>query len=809
MAQSFNEVIAATFTPLGYAHSSWCDYDLDGDLDIAVMGQTNLGARTCKVYRNNGDDTFTDMLVALPPLAFGALAWEDYDLDGDMDLAICGIDASGIRQTAIYRNTSGSFANSGISFPGISSGSIQWHDYNYDGYADLLLTGIDGNNLPQTKLFKNTTGSFSEVTSASLRALGNSYALWTDLNGDGRKDLIVQGEDINNTKHCSFYKCLSSGTLVEQTVTGISGLTDGHIAISDIDSDGKTDMAISGFNALGNRTLEVYRNTGNFLFSKVATLTGLGNSAIAFGDSDNDGDPDLIATGESSSGNTTSLYVNNGDLTFSEQSGFTGTFASSVTWADFDKDNDLDFYLSGIGAGSNYSKLSRNLSTTANTPPAVPTNLSESTFEDSVRLSWNAASDLNGGTLGYNVFIGTSKTSQNILSAHSNLASGFHWLVAQGNVGPTTSIRINELPQGKYYWSVQAIDNTYKASAFAPVDSFVICKRFSIGNDTVLCDGDAINLSAGISGDVVNWYSSSTPIIATNLLSIHHSITQNDTIWAQRSNSVSGCVTYDTINIRVNRYPSINPGTDSSICLKASLVLGGNPTATSSVFTNTYRWYPAYGLNDSTLANPTASPLVDTTYYVIVKSGACEADTADVRITIDPLPIVNASADTIIGYGQAAMLSATGANTFSWTPSISLTGALTATPKAQPAETTLYVVTGTNAAGCKDTADVKVSVENRFFIPDLFSPNGDGSNDVFLVYGVGIEKLTLRIYNQSGLEVFSSSDVRELTEIGWDGKQNGKALHGQALLWTMEGKFADGSEVSYKGKKTGSLILMK
>ena len=129
----------------------------------------------------------------------------------------------------------------------------------------------------------------------------------------------------------------------------------------------------------------------------------------------------------------------------------------------------------------------------------------------------------------------------------------------------------------------------------------------------------------------------------------------------------------------------------------------------------------------------------------------------------------------------------------------------------KPTNSGCYQIQAINEFGCKaiDEVCIDVSKDYNIYIPNVFTPNADGNNDVFLVYGMGIQELELRIYNQSGLEVFSSNDVKELTEIGWDGKHNGKSLHGQALLWTMEGKFADGTEVSYKGKKTGSLILKR
>jgi hypothetical protein len=803
-AQSFNEVLEANFTPLSYSSSAWADVDMDGDYDLAVCGSSNTSLRQTTLYRNNLDSTFTDMLVGLPGVSFGSLEFADYDRDGDPDLLISGNTGS-TRILRIYQNTNTTFSLA-HDLDGISNGAAKWSDLDMDGDLDVVAIGSSASGI-STRVFENQNGSFTSVNT-SITPLTGAALVCGDFTGDGYPDVMTSGTDALSNRKFTLYRNNKNLSFTALSVAGIPNVTNGSLAALDIDNDGDLDFGISGQDEFSIRYLMIFKNQGNAVFLNAHSTTGGTSSSIDFGDYDNDGDVDMLATGNTGTFRFNKIFENNGAANFTDiLPPFNDVYSGTATFVDFDKDSDLDVFAMGFDDSGIFAKLYRNKTSTINAVPSVPAIVSDPTSDDSVTLSWSASTD--AGTVSYNVFVGTSKTNQSILSANSKISTGYHQQVSYGNAGYSTSMTLHDLPQGKYYWSVQAIDHSFAASAFAPIDSFIICRKFSLGNDSIICFGLPLIKSVGTAGDVVNWYSYNTPVIATNQFNLNFPITSTDTIWAQRSNAALGCLTYDTIFVEVNNEPVINPGSDSSICKGTSLQLGGSPTASGSIFPYTYKWYPSTGLNDSTLANPTANPLVNITYNAIVQSGDCPSDTEQVNIVVDSNPIISASNDTTIGFGESVNLFATGASSYTWSPSLNVTGPLTANPQVKPEETTVYIVIGQDANGCSDTAKVKVSVENRFFIPDLFSPDGDGNNDVFLVYGVGIQELELRVYNQSGLEVYSSNDVKELTEIGWDGKQNGKALYGQALLWTLEGKFADGTEVSYKGKKTGSLILKK
>jgi gliding motility-associated-like protein len=180
-----------------------------------------------------------------------------------------------------------------------------------------------------------------------------------------------------------------------------------------------------------------------------------------------------------------------------------------------------------------------------------------------------------------------------------------------------------------------------------------------------------------------------------------------------------------------------------------------------------------------------------------------------IRVTVNPLPEVAAISDQSIGAGGDVTLSATGAVEYRWTPEESLDDPTLSAPVASPMKTTIYTVVGTDANGCEDTAQVEVLVQNNLFIPSLFTPNGDGSNDSFKLYGSGIEHISFSVFDQQGNRLYHTENVNQALEIGWDGTAKGKLLKNDIYIWTIDGNYFSGEIVRYQGKSSGIIKLMK
>ena len=127
--------------------------------------------------------------------------------------------------------------------------------------------------------------------------------------------------------------------------------------------------------------------------------------------------------------------------------------------------------------------------------------------------------------------------------------------------------------------------------------------------------------------------------------------------------------------------------------------------------------------------------------------------------------------------------------------------------RAAPFATTLYTVVGTNDAGCKDTATVELKViqDRPLFIPNAISPNGDGSNDGFTVFGgPAVEQVdVLRVYDRWGGLVFENSNfLPNEPSVGWDGRVDGRPVNSAVFVYYAAVRYINGSVLEFKGDVT-------
>ena len=127
--------------------------------------------------------------------------------------------------------------------------------------------------------------------------------------------------------------------------------------------------------------------------------------------------------------------------------------------------------------------------------------------------------------------------------------------------------------------------------------------------------------------------------------------------------------------------------------------------------------------------------------------------------------------------------------------------------RAAPVATTIYTVIGTNPAGCQDTAMValKVIEDKPLYIPNVFSPNGDGANDGFTVFGGrAVDQINaLRIYDRWGGLVFERNDfLPNEPSLGWDGKVDGKPVNPAVFVYYTSVRYINGSVLEFSGDVT-------
>ncbi len=245
--------------------------------------------------------------------------------------------------------------------PQISQGATAWGDFDSDGDLDVLLVGtLDGYNGEIAKIYKNDGGSnFTDMNAGLQEGLRKASIALGDYDGDTFLDLAytgaVPGSGGDRIFHL-YHNNNGNGTFTEVS-TDIFGRAKGSMAFGDYDNDGDLDLIAMGDASSGNRT-DLYRNDGNGIFTIIdAGIVNAQLGSVAWGDYDKDSDLDLLITGTTYEGNGgvsggrfVSIYRNDGGSFVDINGGFPGAFSSTAAWGDYDNDGYLDFSYTGASS---------------------------------------------------------------------------------------------------------------------------------------------------------------------------------------------------------------------------------------------------------------------------------------------------------------------------------------------------------------------------------------------------------------------------------------------------------------------------
>jgi gliding motility-associated-like protein len=306
------------------------------------------------------------------------------------------------------------------------------------------------------------------------------------------------------------------------------------------------------------------------------------------------------------------------------------------------------------------------------------------------------------------------------------------------------------------------------------------------GNDVQICRGKPTALNAA-GGATYSW-SPALGLSCTNCANPMASPDFNQKYLVTGS-SIHGCSNVDSLNITVIQPFVMDNKRDDTICVGSSVRLFASGA-------NSYAWSPSAGLNNITTPLPVASPKTTTTYRVIGSDAyGCFKDTGYTTIKVYPIPQIDAGKDIIMKNGAAPVtitptISPDITNTY-WLTAPGILYSNSPSVTVQPKATTEYTVEARNPGGCKTTDKLTVFVMcdgTNIFIPNTFSPNGSGTNDIFYPRGSGIFTIKLlRIFNRWGEVVFekvnfSPNDSRA----GWDGTVKGKKVNSDVFVYTAE-----------------------
>jgi gliding motility-associated-like protein len=268
----------------------------------------------------------------------------------------------------------------------------------------------------------------------------------------------------------------------------------------------------------------------------------------------------------------------------------------------------------------------------------------------------------------------------------------------------------------------------------------------------------------------------------------------------------SGCIDKDTMNITVFQPIAISVSPDQTICEGESVSLQAAGSAVQ------YNWSPGNGLSRTNTTNPVATPKTTTTYQVVGFDGhQCFTDTALVKVVVNPKPRVDVGPDVVQAAGSTYAFAPKTQNgaamRWQWAPANDLSCTGCSTPVAFVKKSITYRATVTNEYGCVATDSMNIKtfcLNTQVFIPNAFSPDGDGLNDVLMVRGKGIARVrSFRIFSRWGELVFEKTNfLPNDPAFGWDGKVRGVAGPAEVYVYIADVVCENDLINTYKGNVT-------
>jgi gliding motility-associated-like protein len=254
-----------------------------------------------------------------------------------------------------------------------------------------------------------------------------------------------------------------------------------------------------------------------------------------------------------------------------------------------------------------------------------------------------------------------------------------------------------------------------------------------------------------------------------------------------------GCTTLDSFNLNVF------PSTTVQVTKKYD-VCEGQTIQFDASGGSTYLWTPSAGLSSSTVPNPRLKPTDSTEYMVLTTNSYGCQDSAFVNVNIFRKPVAIAGPDINIISGDTAKIKAFVSGTgieFNWSPGKFMDDPLSLTPQVFPIDEIQYTLSVRSTVGCPGAEDrVIVKVFDDLFVPNAFTPNGDGLNDYFRVLPMaGYTLNRLSIYNRWGTMIFNTTDPT----IGWDGNIKNKLQAPGTYIYYLDWKTPEGRSLVKKG----------
>jgi hypothetical protein len=334
------------------------DIDNDGDQDLLVSG-SNVDSSSSfsgitALYKNNGFGLFTEVMTSPLPNNILEFKFGDLDNDNDEDLMVVGGNAS-LVSSLYFNDGQGNYSldTTPSIFTEVRKGSLDFADVDLDGDLDVLLCGevYDISSSPSiyntAKLYLNNgNGTFVENLNTTFAGVDYGVVVFVDADNDNDPDVLIGGNETSQLSTVKLYLNSNSGTFTLASGMPFDSTTIGSISVADLENDGDADILIS----YQNDTSKIYTNNGSAIFSELSNVNiGLYSIGLSsFADLNGDKKQEIIITG-ATGGSTvkTSIYGNQGNNGFQKIDSLLGVYGGSIGVVDLDNDMDNDIIIGG------------------------------------------------------------------------------------------------------------------------------------------------------------------------------------------------------------------------------------------------------------------------------------------------------------------------------------------------------------------------------------------------------------------------------------------------------------------------------
>ncbi len=374
------------------------------------------------------------------------------------------------------------------------------------------------------------------------------------------------------------------------------------------------------------------------------------------------------------------------------------------------------------------------------------------------------------------------------------------WNLGNGTNATDSIVKVYYYNEGKYTikLTVATINSCYD-SAFKQL-TIHPKPTISLAPEQILCKGDSVILRANGAKSYI-WKDQNNKVICNNCSETIVQPSKN-TRYNVIGYSEYGCSNIASTSIRVIPPLKLSVKTPDTLCVgesKRLLVSGGA----------SYEWKAEPSLNNTKSPSPIVSPLVTTTYQVKAKDNyQCFTDSAEIKIVVGKATSISIGRDTVVLSGVPVQLKAfsnvNDIKKWQWKGNASFSCLFCPEPTAKIVFDECLTCTATNIYGCisTDTVCIKTFCPNsEVFIPNAFSPDGDGINDLLIVQGRGLKQVkSFRIYNRWGELIFDKvnfypGDIAS----GWNGKIRGAAAPHDVYVYICEVLCERGIPATFKG----------